>query len=519
MQRIILFLVCLLMISGCAGPKEEVVSTISEKIRQSTDFHQKIVLFQQLVDKTLKWRTEALLFYRYIEEKNLYSNHDIILLHEQGTERYRQIRQPLLDILHTVEWAADDNVEVVFVENQPTTIVTSKPDPRMFSEEEKVPEKQIVVHLNPRDVKGQRYIKEAKLSLASALLLYDNYLMVISHFQEIKKTRKLLNYDNAQVRKYLDSVAANYLNLDNYQRTARALALFEKELQWEKRTHLSLDEDNEYLNLLVQGSYIYGQMSKHEGLGLVPGNIELYTVRLKDTVENVSDSLTFMLVRSFSSVIGLIETRKGKLTALSSQERQIISNHLKPLDILLEKTPFRLTDKTIPGYWGHVAIWIGGQKDLEQLGIWNHPLVQQYHQEIEEKKSVLIEALLPGVEINSLDHFLNIDDLGVLRPVSMSMDDRRDAVLRAFAQVGKEYDYNFNVETDRRIVCSELAYVVFNAYTWETEKIFGRATISPDNIVNFSLNTGLFKPELLYLNGNRFSGELVPKMKALQQQH
>ena len=30
-------------------------------------------------------------------------------------------------------------------------------------------------------------------------------------------------------------------------------------------------------------------------------------------------------------------------------------------DILLEKTPFRLTDKLIPGYWGHAAVWIGGE--------------------------------------------------------------------------------------------------------------------------------------------------------------
>ena len=28
-------------------------------------------------------------------------------------------------------------------------------------------------------------------------------------------------------------------------------------------------------------------------------------------------------------------------------------------DILLEKTPFRLTDKMIPRYWGHATIWTG----------------------------------------------------------------------------------------------------------------------------------------------------------------
>ena len=39
------------------------------------------------------------------------------------------------------------------------------------------------------------------------------------------------------------------------------------------------------------------------------------------------------------------------------------------LDILFEKTPFRLTDKLIPDHCGHVAIWTGTQADLIELNI------------------------------------------------------------------------------------------------------------------------------------------------------
>ncbi len=515
MYRISLLLLCFLMTISCTRQIHPVVTeTTNEAFRQSSDFHEKLLLFQQLVDRTLQWRTEALSFYSYIENKDIYSNRDILLLHEQGTERYMRLREELLAVLSSVEWAADDTVQIQFVE-QHTSIETLEYEAKESTEEEPVVEKITVVQLNPRDSKGQLYIKQAKMGLASALLLYDNYLLAISHYQELKKTRQLLNYDNRRIREYLDTVTASFLNPENYLRTARALSLFERELQWEQKNNTSFDDDNEYLNLLIRSSYTYERISRGEDMELLPGTVELFTMRLADTLDNTSKVLSHLLVQSFSNVIGLVETRKGKLTALDALQRQTLADKLQPLDILLEKTPFRLTDKTIPGYWGHVGIWIGNQNDLEKLGIWDHPLVKPYQQRIRDEKRYIIEALLPGVQINTLEHFLNIDDLAVLRPVDISRQERKQAVLRAFSQLGKDYDYNFDVETDKRIVCSEIAYVVFNNYPWETERILGRATISPDNVANYAARTGKFKTVLLYLDGRQVATNLDEKMRRL----
>jgi len=30
-----------------------------------------------------------------------------------------------------------------------------------------------------------------------------------------------------------------------------------------------------------------------------------------------------------------------------------------------------LTDQLIPGHWGHAAVYIGTEEELEALGIWN----------------------------------------------------------------------------------------------------------------------------------------------------
>ncbi len=515
MYRISLLLLCFLMTASCTRQIHPVeTATTNEAFRQCSDFHEKLLIFQQLVDRTLQWRTEALSFYSYIEKKKIYSNRDILFLHEQGTERYMRLRKELLAVLSGVEWATDDTVQIRFVE-QPTSIKTLEYEPKESTEEEQAVEKLTLVQLNPRDSKGQLYLKEAKMGLASALLLYDNYLLAISHYQELKKTRQLLNYDNRWIREYLDTVTSCFLNPENYLRTARALSLFERELQWEQQNNTSFDEDNEYLNLLIQSSYTYERISRGESLELLPGTVELITTRLADTLDNTSKILSHLLVQSFSNVIGLVEIRKGKLTALDAQQRQTLADKLQPLDILLEKTPFRLTDKTIPGYWGHVGIWIGNQNDLEKLGIWDHPLVKPYQQGIRNEKRHIIEALLPGVQINTLGHFLNIDDLAVLRPVDISRQEKKLAVLRAFSQLGKDYDYNFDVETDKRIVCSEIAYVVFNKYPWETENILGRATISPDNVANCARRTGKFKTVQLYIDGQKVSGDLEQRMEKL----
>ena len=76
----------------------------------------------------------------------------------------------------------------------------------------------------------------------------------------------------------------------------------------------------------------------------------------------------------FGNSVGLIETRRGKLYR-RPQLAASIRQELRAGDILLEKTPFRLTDMLIPGFWGHAAIWTGSEEELKALGIWQHPLV------------------------------------------------------------------------------------------------------------------------------------------------
>jgi len=181
---------------------------------------------------------------------------------------------------------------------------------------------------------------------------------------------------------------------------------------------------------------------------------------------------------------------------------------------VLEKTPFRLTDKFIPGHYGHVALWVGTEAELTRLGVWDDPLVVARQEAIRSGRS-MIEALRPGVTINTLEYFLNVDDLLVLRHTNLTDAQRREFLLNAFRQIGKPYDFNFDVETDRRIVCSELAYVVFKNEEWPTSKALGRYTISPDNVAVKARSGNPFTPVIMYYDGYRIDDRLGETLDAL----
>ena len=58
-------------------------------------------------------------------------------------------------------------------------------------------------------------------------------------------------------------------------------------------------------------------------------------------------------------------------------------------------------------------------------------------------------------------------------------------------QIGKAYDFNFDITTLDKIVCSELIYIFYGNVKWPTPYRLGRATVTPDDIASvlFQKNT------------------------------
>jgi len=52
----------------------------------------------------------------------------------------------------------------------------------------------------------------------------------------------------------------------------------------------------------------------------------------------------------------------------------------------------------------------------------------------------------------------------------------------ALGNLGKKYDFNFDVNTTDKIVCSEIVYIVYPQVDFETKNVLGSFSITPDDI-------------------------------------
>ena len=112
------------------------------------------------------------------------------------------------------------------------------------------------------------------------------------------------------------------------------------------------------------------------------------------------------------------------------------------------------------------------------MGIWDDPKVIPYHKVIRSGASI-VEALRTEVEVNSVEHFSNIDDFALLRLQNPpSKLKQQQMVLRAFEQIGKSYDFGFDVESSERIVCSELLYIIYDQVEFKTSQILSHGKSS-----------------------------------------
>ncbi|MFT3781594.1 MAG: YiiX/YebB-like N1pC/P60 family cysteine hydrolase [Nibricoccus sp.] len=368
-------------------------------------------------------------------------------------------------------------------------------------------------HAGPRLTYDPLLRLQTKLVLAAALVQHDDYALGVDRYFREKKLRKLLKSDHPAVVGELDSALMRFLDPVRRQRLAGAVVWYRAE----GGSASDRSPDEVFLDDIIQQSPGYQFFARDLPARLLSewatgghGGVVFVTDKLSELGSTMMNTASLVV----GNTMGLVQTRHGYLTQLSVEQRSALTARLEPLDILLEKTPFRLTDKSIPGHYGHVAVWVGGESELKGMGVWDDPLVRPHHERIRAGASI-IEALRPGVEINTLEHFLNIDDLLVIRRRTMSADEKRLAVLRAFAQIGKAYDFNFDVESDRRIVCSELAFVVFPEVRWDTSSVLGRYSISPDQVAVQALRDGPYEPRILFHDGVEILHSLPETLEAL----
>ena len=137
-----------------------------------------------------------------------------------------------------------------------------------------------------------------------------------------------------------------------------------------------------------------------------------------------------------------------------------MESELRPGDIVLQRREWYLGNAFLPGFWSHAALYVGRIEDLRRMGIADHPTVQAHLSAylvptLGGADRTLIETVSEGVIFSSLFESLHADHVVVLRP-RLSEDQIARAIVKAFKYHGRPYDFEFDLATADKLVCTEL---------------------------------------------------------------
>ena len=230
--------------------------------------------------------------------------------------------------------------------------------------------------------------KNIVTALALGLTISDTFLLAYDQFHNNKKLRKILNERDYSINKekniFKESIS-DFYSFNLRKKMLKSIKIYNK-FQFPFKT---LEKTSPVINRaknIIQNSYTFKLIQQDESHFSKKRNLLLKKIRNKkirvlDSIVQLTNKTLFYGSKAFGNLAGLVQLRRGKLY-YNQNFFQDIYPRLRPLDILLEKTPFRLTDQFIPGYWGHAAIYIGNKTDLQELGIWDHPIVKKFHPDI-----------------------------------------------------------------------------------------------------------------------------------------
>ncbi len=192
---------------------------------------------------------------------------------------------------------------------------------------------------------------------------------------------------------------------------------------------------------------------------------------------------------TFGKVFGTLSFREGHLKK-NKELSKIFEKNLRPFDLIFEKKSYLITDYTIPGHFGHVAIWLGTKKDLKEIKIWDHPLLKPFQDKISKGYSIF-EMRRWGVGFDEISNWLNLDETAIIRPKfvkNLSPEDFLEIYVTLFHQIGSHYDFQFDIMTSKEITCTELIVKALENINWPSQNILGRESIIPDDMAKLLMS-------------------------------
>jgi hypothetical protein len=251
-------------------------------------------------------------------------------------------------------------------------------------------------------------------------------------------------------------------------------------------------------------------------------------------IERSLFDLWFPIQKNSASLMGnlYLSSRNSKL--ITVDQIQEMKKFMQTGDIVIERKNWFVSNLGIPGFWPHSALYLGeiteadqyfsevfpyaGYENFSKLVEIKYPEIYKKYITKDEKgfAYAVIEGRAPGIILQSLEKSADVDYVGVMRPRLAKLD-KLKAILRAFDNYDKPYDYNFDFETRDEFVCSELIYDAYlpannkKGLHLDLKQISGRKIFSPTDFVA-KLKTEKYKENreldfIYFINGNEKLGK------------
>jgi hypothetical protein len=284
-------------------------------------------------------------------------------------------------------------------------------------------------------------------------------------------------------------------------------------------------QDDELKNIVIQGIESIDSSLKSYPELLVNNPLEL--------IEKRVSTAWFPMQKKVALQLSYIHTSTRDALISPKKIRQY-QDRLLPGDILLQRREWHATNLGIPGYWTHLALYVGtlkqmnryfaGIKELEGKSV-SQFLKEKYPQAYNKLRKrnnglywcSVIEAIRDGVVLTPLEVSAHCDSIGALR-AKVKREDRFKAVTTAITHLGKPYDYNFDFRIDNALVCSEVIYRSYrdiDGLTLKTVELNGRPMLPPNSIAEkFDKEYGTPNQELelvIFLDGNEKTRKIIER--------
>ena len=141
----------------------------------------------------------------------------------------------------------------------------------------------------------------------------------------------------------------------------------------------------------------------------------------------------------------------------------------------------------------HLSSYMIGLSDLyleHKMGYWGHALMNVENEVINDTDFKFVESIGTGVQYATFAEVTAVNSIALLKPKTMPMSDWTAVLAKAYADIGKPYDTQFNINQTAEFSCVEL---VRNALMAEPDY----AT----NFANFEATVqkyGRITPQMIY---------------------